>query len=290
MSDATTPPVPRIVLGMELAFWRSEAGKIGQQAAAAIGTSVPQISKIESGRQPISEADLRLLLELYDVPDAYRPALVEMARATQHSTWLESYRDLLAGKQRLDTYLELEQAADSLKALEIWPIHGLLQTEEYAFATIRANKPEAGRHVIDRLVELRMARKVVLDRDSFHLHVILDEAALRRPMGSAATMRAQLLYLQSAGQRPNVTIQVIPQQLGAHPGTDGPFSILTFARRTGQPDDWNITYVGSQLGNLYETRSTLVLPYLDRFDQIEAVALTPDKSDAFVADISQEFT
>lgn len=290
MPDATTPPVPRIVLGMELAFWRSQAGKTGQQAAAKIGTSVPQVSKIENGLQPISEGDLVLLLELYDVPDTYRPALVEMARATQQTAWLDGYRDVLAGTQRLDTYLGLELAADRVKALEIWPIHGLLQTEEYASATIRAGKPEAGRHVIDRLVALRMERKAVLERSGFQLHVILDEAALRRPMGGDATMLAQLRHLRTVGQEPNVTIQVIPRQVGAYAGTDGPFSLLTFARRTTRPDEWNITYVGSALGNLYETRSAFVLPYLDRFDQIEEVALSSDESDAFIADVAEEFT
>jgi hypothetical protein len=110
-------------------------------------------------------------------------------------------------------------------------IHGLLQTPDYARGLLRRARPELLDHEIDQLVEWRMRRQDVLTRYDPHplvLVAIMDEAALRRAIGGADVMRAQLEHLLTSASEPNVTLHVMPDAMGAHAGLTGPLAILQF--------------------------------------------------------------
>nr|WP_237534526.1 DUF5753 domain-containing protein [Streptomyces sp. SID3343] len=153
-------------------------------------------------------------------------------------------------------------------------VHGLLQTWDYARALLRAVRRDDTPAMIDKLVELRMARQQLLTRAApLTLWAILDEAVLHRRVGGRQVMCAQLEHLATVGTAPNVTIQVLPYSRGAHPGMAGPFSVIELG--SGDP---NILYVDSPTGNIYVERPAQVRHHEDVFNHLRAEALPADES------------
>jgi hypothetical protein len=105
----------------------------------------------------------------------------------------------------------------------------LLQSEDYARAVILLGYPSESSVEMDRRVSLRVSRQKILTRpDPPVLWAVIDEAALRRPIGGAKVMRGQIKALLEAAQRPNIKIQVMPFGRGGHAGTGGSFTLLRF--------------------------------------------------------------
>ncbi len=182
-------------------------------------------------------------------------------------------------------YISLEAAACGIKRYDLLLIHGLLQTEDYARAVIRSGLMSlAPAHEIDRRVEVRLTRQEVLRRaDPLHLWVVFDEAALRRVVGGPEVMRAQCRHLLEQSDRPNVTIQVLPNSAGAHPGAVGAFSILEFPGRY----DPSVVYVETMASSLYVEEDADVHRYALAYDQLRAMALGPDESLEMISRIAE---
>jgi len=167
-------------------------------------------------------------------------------------------------------------------------IPGLFQTPDYAAALIRSGHFGLSEAEVTRRVDLRMARQEVLDRQSTPLVVwsVLDEVALRRPIGGPDVMRAQLHRLVELVERPNVTIQVLPIGRGAHAGLDGTFTILDFP--LDLPGDPGTVYVETLHKGVYYEKPEEIDPYRQAMTCLQADAVTPADSPAVIARFAKE--
>jgi transcriptional regulator with XRE-family HTH domain len=277
LSPATSgggPTVLRIALGGQLRRLRERNGITREAAGEALRASDAKISRLELGRVGFKERDISDLLTLYGVRDAdEREAFLNLARQANSPGWWHRYNDLLP--TWFETYLGLEQSATVIRSYQPQFVHGLLQTKDYARGVIELAHGHEQVDDIDRRVELRMQRQEILDRPGAPtLWAVLDEAALRRPVGGTETLRTQIEYLIEAADRPNVTIQLLPYHVGGHAAAGGPFTILRFA----EPDLPDIVYLEQLTSALYLDKRPDVDRYLAVIDTLGVQAEPPDQT------------
>ncbi|WP_105970989.1 helix-turn-helix domain-containing protein [Streptomyces geranii] len=217
-----------MLLGSHLRRLREARGITREAAGYSIRASESKISRMELGRVSFKTRDVEDLLTLYGVSDeAERNALLSLAREANVAGWWHSYSDVLPSW--FPTYVGLEGAASLIRAYEVQFVHGLLQTEAYASAVVGRGMRGASPDDIERRVALRLERqKHLLSDGGSEFHVVLDEAALRRPYGDREVMRGQLQHLIEVSERPNVRLQIMPFGFGGHAGESGAFTILSF--------------------------------------------------------------
>jgi transcriptional regulator with XRE-family HTH domain len=268
------PTVRRRRLGAELRRLREDHSQKLDEVAGELGLVASTLSRIETGKAPIKTYYLNKLLDLYEVRDpGVRQLLVEMAREGHRKGWWSDYDDVLPSG--LGVYIGLEAEATGLRSYEANVVHGLLQTEDYATAVLWELRPRESEEQVQRLVDLRMQRQRVLDREPpLDLWVILDESAIRRTIGGVDVMRQQLDHLVRASRLPNVTMQVLAFAAGAHAGLNGSFSILEFPERT----DPDVAYTESVGGSIYLEKEKDVRANAEAFDRMRASALSPADS------------
>lgn len=232
------PTVLRIMLGANLRRLREARGITREDAGWQIRASESKISRMELGRVSFKERDVADLLSYYGLPDgAERERLLSLARDASAPGWWHRYSDVLPSW--FQPYIGLESAASLIRNYEVQFVPGLLQTRDYARAVIGL---EYGRSPADveRRLEVRMTRQSVLHRpDPPQLWAVVDEAALRRPVGGKAVLRQQILALIEATALPHVQVQIVPFGIGGHAAHGGAFSILRFA----EPDLPDVVYV-----------------------------------------------
>lgn len=277
--------IQRRQLGIQLRKLREAAGLTAEDAAKGLDCSRPKISRIETGKQPVRMPDLQAMFRLYAVGDDVQAALLELARGSRQKGWWQSYSDTMP--RGFDTYVGLEGDATALSAYSTLLVHGLLQTPDYARAFFRAAGPPDSTDDADRLTALRIARQDRLTSDPpLHLWVVQEQAALQRPVGGKAVMRAQLEHLLDAATAwPAVTIQVIPTSRGAHAGLDGDFSLLSF----GQADT-QVAYIEGQGGRVYLDQPADIERFTLCMDHLRAAALPVEESAAAIAAAAKEMT
>ena len=241
------PTVLRILLGTQLRRLREGKGISREAAGYEIRASGSKISRMELGRVSFKERDVADLLSMYGVSNsAEREALLGLARQANSPGWWHHYGDILPSW--FQSYLGLEAAATLIRTYEIQFVPGLLQTPEYARAVILLGHAGATADEIDRRVELRRQRQQVLNRiEPPHLWAVIDEAVLRRPIGGADVMRAQIEALIQAAKKPNIRLQIIPFNAGGHAAAGGPFAILRFP----EPELPDVVYVEQLTSAIY---------------------------------------
>jgi transcriptional regulator with XRE-family HTH domain len=225
------PTVLRIVLGSQLRRLREQRQITCEEAGDAIRASHSKISRMELGRVRFRQRDVADLLKLYGVVGEQETAsMLALADRANEPGWWHSYSDILPGW--FEVYIGLEEAASRIRSYEVQFVPGLLQTEDYARAVTLLGHPDAPGHEVERRVGLRMRRQSLLTGDEApHFWAVVDEAVLRRPLGGVPAMREQLRHLIEMTELPNVTLQMVPFDLGGHAAAGGPFSILRFAER-----------------------------------------------------------
>ena len=285
MSEAPrSPTAVRRELGQRLRAMRTGADMTVAEAAERVGISTSKLTKIELAQLSATRDDVLRLLDTYGEAGPDQQALLlAMVRDGNRKEWWEGRRTL---HPKFGSYLGLESVATALQAYDTHLVHGLLQTPDYARAMLRAARPELLEHEIDQLVQFRLRRQQVLTRDDpppLTLWSVMDEAVLRRQVGGRETMHAQLQRLITASQRPNVTLLVMPDELGAHPGLDGPMSILQFETGT-RP----VVYVEGQAGNLYMEKDDDLRRCQQTMNHILAAAPGPEQSLALIRQIAKE--
>ncbi|MGH3567948.1 MAG: helix-turn-helix domain-containing protein [Pseudonocardia sp.] len=265
------PTVLRIVLGTQLRRLREAQGISRQVASHAIRGSDAKISRLELGRVGFKQRDVADLLTLYGVVDAQeRDAFLTLADQASTPGWWHKYSDVLP--RWFETYVGLEQAAAVIRSYDVQFVPGLLQTEAYARAVIMLGYLGVPTADIDLRVHLRMARQDVLARpDAPSVWVVVDEAALRRPVGGEEVMRAQLDRLIELAELPKVTLQVVPFQAGGHSAAGGAFSILRFF----EPEIPDIAYTEQLTSALYIDKKAEVSNYVMTIDRLCVEASTP---------------
>jgi transcriptional regulator with XRE-family HTH domain len=272
-------------LGMELRALRETAGLNSQQAAEELGCSQSKISRVENGKSPVSTRDVRDLLSLYGVSDEeQRERLLGLARESRQRGWWAEFGAWLPSG--FDTYAGMEAATASVRAYQAQLVHGLLQTEDYARAVLRALRVEDTRETVEKLVEFRMARQAQLTRaeNPLRLWVIFEEEVLKRPVGGLAIMQAQLQHILEAAEEPTITIQVLPTARGAHAGLDGSFSIFEFP----DPGDPDVAYAGGPVGTVFVEKIEDVKRFAMRFDHLRAAALDIGESAELISRVAQD--
>jgi Domain of unknown function (DUF5753)/Helix-turn-helix domain len=268
------PTVHRMLVGSQLRRLRTEAGISREQAGEAIRASEWKIHRLENGQVGFKERDVVDLLRLYGVTDPGEVAsLVVLAREANAPGWWQQYGDLLP--QWFRAYVDLESAATLIRTYEGQLIPGLLQTEDYLRAVIGGAHLDESPEEAERRVALRMRRQALLEAAiAPRVWTVIDEAALRRPVGGPKVMRDQLERLIEVAGLPNVTLQILPFQAGAHPAMVGAFSILRFADQE-LPD---VVYVEHLTNALYLDRRDDVNRYLHVMDSVSLRAEPPDRT------------
>jgi transcriptional regulator with XRE-family HTH domain len=254
MARRAGPPTARSwLLAILLRKLRGAAGLSNADVAKATGMPTSRISRIEAAEYGIYRDTLEKLLDLYEVSTSHRVLLLDIARHAEERGWLQSNSDA-ALPNDWQAWTELEAGATQVFNYETLLIPGLLQTPEYARAIIQGINPDLSGSEVDKLITSRMGRQALFSRaQSLKLHAVIEEGALRRPVGDTDAWMRQLHHLISAAGHPNILIQVIPTDAGPHPGLQGPFVILDYG------DDIKLVHLENKTTNLF----------LDEEEQIE---------------------
>ena len=282
--DAGGPTVPRLLLGIQLRRCREAAGISPDQAGYEIRASRSKISRMENGQVRFKERDVTDLLTLYGVTDEkIRDGLVALVRQANAPGWWSKYGDIMA--DWFESYLGLEAAASVIRTFELQFVHGLFQTEDYARAVTLLGHTAAPAAEIDRRVSLRLKRQDLLNGSKPpQVWSVMDEGALRRPVGGAAVMRAQLHRLIEVAQLRHVTVQVVPFRRGGHAAAGGSFTVLRF----GEPDVPDVVYLEHLTSALYLDKHEDVDHYMEVMNHLSTEALTPAESVRFIAGIIRD--
>jgi len=258
----------RLVLAARLRRLREAAGVSPETACKTIRASRSKISRLELGRTGFKLRDVADLLTLYGVrDDAERATMLALVEHTNADSWWQEYADVVPAW--LEEFLDLEQAATLIRAYEVAYVPGLLQTKDYARAVLWSGHPATRGMDAERRVRLRLGRQRVLHRaEPARLWAVIDETALRRPVGGGAVMRAQLRYLIEASRLPNVNIQVLPLSAGGHPAAGGGLTMLRFSE-SELPD---VVYLEQMLTAVYLNRPADTAYYLDVLNRLAAQA------------------
>ncbi|MGH3301244.1 MAG: DUF5753 domain-containing protein [Streptosporangiaceae bacterium] len=278
---ASAPTVLRILLGTRLRRLRESRGISAAAAAMAIHGSESKISRIELGRNAVRDVDVADLLDLYGVTGAAErePLLVLAGQANQQGWW-HHYQDVLP--TWFHAYLGLEESAELIRSYDTQFVPGLLQTEQYSHAVLELGGYP--REDTDRLVLLRKERQRLFASGGLRLSAVVDEIALRRPVGTTDVVCRQLEHLLAVAGQPGVTIQIAPIETGAWYAAPGSFSILSFAA-DDLPD---VAYVEQLTSALYLDKRADVDRYVQAMDLIARTSTRPDQTPEFLRSMLAE--
>jgi transcriptional regulator with XRE-family HTH domain len=279
----SSPTVRRILVGSQLRRLREARGITTEEAGSAIGASGSKMSRLELGRVRISRRDVAGLLTLYG-PDAEEAAaLLALAEEANSPGWWHRFSDLLP--DWFGGHAGLEDAASLIRLYQAQFVPCLLQTAGYARAVIRLGQPSALPEEIERRVSLRMARQELLAKPGGpRLWAIIDEAALRRPIGGAEVMRAQLARLAQASREPHITLQLVPFRSGGHAAEAGAFTIMRFPE-TDLPD---VVYLELLTSALYLDKREEVERYAEVMERLSVEAERPERTASILSTMIEE--
>ncbi|MEU0597029.1 helix-turn-helix transcriptional regulator [Streptomyces sp. NPDC006393] len=282
-SGGSAPTVLRMVLGKRLRQLREQAGVSFEDAARAIEVTPLTVRRIEKAEVGLRIPYVRELLRAYGVPAAEIDDFAAMAREANKPGWWYKYRDVLP--EWFKAYVSLESEASVIRLYEPHYVPGLLQTPEYASALLRVGFPNESKEGLARRVDLRVRRQDLLAKpDAPVLWAILDETVLRRPVGGAEVMRAQLDRLVEALDVPKVRIQIMRFAVGAHPGAYGPFHHFRF----GFSELPDVVYTENLAGSVYYDRPEDVVAYLEVLDRMSVQAEPVIRTREILAELRKE--
>jgi transcriptional regulator with XRE-family HTH domain len=285
LAPRPSPTARRRRLAAALRQLREEHNLSCTDVGKAVGWSESKVSRIETGRVGIQQPDLERLLDLYEVSGETRVALLTLRRQATHRGWWHSYADALPAY--FEDYVGLEDGAKSLFTYQNQLVHGLMQTEDYAEAVLRAAQPAASEDEVERQLAARATRQALLTAGNpLQVWAVLDEAVLRRQVGGAAIMQAQLNRLREIAALPNVTLQVLPFDAGAHASMGTSFELLQFP----EAGDTAIVYIEDQTTSQYLETAADLERYTLVFDHLRASALAPERSLELIGQVASSMT
>jgi transcriptional regulator with XRE-family HTH domain len=270
-----------MLLGAHLRRLREECGISREEAGSEIRASESKISRMELGRVGFKLRDVADLLRLYGVAEEERESLLARVREANARVWWHPYSDITPNW--FQRYLGLEATATLIRTYEVQFVPGLLQTEQYARAVVRLGHGNARDDEVERRVRLRLARQQVLGRpDPPKLWAVVDEAALRRPVGGRRVMRDQLEFLIGVVMKmPNVRLQVVPLAAGGHAAAGGSFTLLRFP----QEDLPDLVYIEQLTNALYLDKREDVEQYFDALNRLYVEAAPPSRTVDILSEI-----
>jgi transcriptional regulator with XRE-family HTH domain len=280
MPEARSPTVRRRELAALLRALRNQKGLTVEQVAEHLLCSPSKVSRMETGHSVATLRDIRDLCALYEVTDqAERDRLMTLARESKQQAWWQSY-DL-----GYATYVGLEAEAVAISDFQSSVVPGLLQTADYARAGHEGAMPRFSPDQIEKQIEAKLTRQRILTQDNpTRFKAVLDEAVLHRVVGGPRVMEAQLERLIEAARLPNVTLQLIPFSVGAHPGLESNFNILELPDPTP-----GVVFVEGLVGSIYLERSDDLERYREVFKNLQTIALSPKDTIKAIVTIKTQF-
>jgi uncharacterized protein DUF5753/helix-turn-helix protein len=278
------PTVLRILLGAHLRRLREHAGISREDAGYHIRASGSKISRMELGRVSFKERDVIDLLAFYGITNGEeRDSLIQLTREANATPWWQKYQD--AAPDWFGLYVGLEEAAQLIRVYEVQFVPGLLQTEDYARAVVMQGAPGLEPEEVERRVALRLGRQKLLNRDNPpRLWAIVDEAALRRPMGGRDVLAGQIQRLMDLVSESNITLQVMPFKYGGHAAEGGAFSIMRFP----EADLPDMVYVEYLSGALYIEKPEEVERYAAVMERLSVAGTSPERTREILAGLLKE--
>ncbi|MFC8239940.1 helix-turn-helix domain-containing protein [Streptomyces chartreusis] len=252
---------------------REQHGLTQPQLGDKLGYTAAAVSAMETCAQPASD---QMLVKL-EAEIGGGLGVFEKARK-----WilLEKYPARFRG------FSELEAGAVTICSYETLVVDGLFQTEDYARALIGGGYPPLPEQKREELVEARLARRALFDRNPAPLiELILEESVLRRPFGSWEILRGQLRSLAEDAQRDNVCVQVLPLERGlrgTYAGARGPMHLVETA------DHQDVVYLEIEDQGILVSDPTEVSQLAHRYAKIRSQALGPDESLSFIERLAGE--
>lgn len=275
-----------MLLGAQLRRLRDAANVSRDDAGYHIRASGSKISRMELGRVSFKERDVTDLLGLYGITDpAEKEKLLQLTREANATPWYQKFQDVVP--DWFHVFVGLEEAAQLIRVYEVQFVPGLLQTEEYARAIITQGAPGVDQDEVDRRVALRMGRQNLLTRESPpppRYWVIMDEAALRRPMGGRDVHVKQIEHLIDLVGEPNITLQVMPFKYGGHAAEAGAFTIMRFPE-TDLPD---VVYMEYLTGAHYIDKPEEVERYAAVMERLSVAGTSPDRTREILTQMLKE--
>ncbi|MBO0874592.1 MAG: helix-turn-helix domain-containing protein [Pseudonocardia sp.] len=271
--------VPRRQLGRQLKQLRKQAGLSLDEAAKKLDCSSSRLDRYETGQQVADVMWVRGMLDLYGVSESWEPMLA-LSRLAKQPGWWRAYGLNDRG------YVPLEASATLVREFNPMVVPGLLQTPEYARALSGMAVLPMSDERVERDVEVRTIRqrRLLAENHPLELETIMEESVLHRPIGDAKVLRAQLEHLLMMAEVDTVTLRVLPTGIGAHPGLDGGFTLLSFA----DLDEPDIVYVEPLTGSLHIDRAQVVTRCRLAFDRLRSAALDPADSMALVERVAAQ--
>ncbi|MBM9620837.1 helix-turn-helix domain-containing protein [Streptomyces zhihengii] len=261
---------PRALLGAELRHARIKAGLTQDDLGDPLFVSGSYIGQMEAGTRRILREHAVRLDEVLGTTDFF----TRNCEASGRSRYPDHFAEAA----------EAEATAESIREYAPLLIPGLLQTEGYARAVFRAYQPTATEDVIDALVEARLDRaRLLADPTRPLLWAVLDEAVLRRRVGSDAVMAEALRHVADLARRHRVIVQVLPFDAGAHASMGGALKLMSFV------DAPPLTYLeGPGTGQLEDSPASVARHQL-AYDLIGASALSPESSLALITSVAEDY-
>jgi Domain of unknown function (DUF5753)/Helix-turn-helix domain len=288
--DASGSIVRRWQLAAALKTHREQADLTQEQAIERLVRgggrwSRSKLSRVENREHHLKPREVEQLLDAYGVTDPEtRDALVQLAARPRERGWWLSFGGELPENWR--SLLGLESGLIGLRDFQSQLVHGLLQTTDYARALLMSIDPGVlSPAEVERRVALRVARQQILAKDPpLQLHFILDETILHRLIGDRIVMHDQMRKLLQATEKPNITVQVLPRDVGGSPGLEGPFTLLTLPAPI--PD---IGYTEGPAGTLYIEDRDRVRYWVLRFGILTQRALPCQESAELIAEAMHNY-
>ncbi|AKH81308.1 XRE family transcriptional regulator [Streptomyces sp. CNQ-509] len=280
----SAPTVGQVVLGKRLQELRERAGLKREEAAKTLRVAPATVRRMETAEVALKVPYVQLLLQAYGIDQEEIDAFVALTEEANEPGWWQRFHDILP--DWFSMYVSLEGAASLIRSYEPHFVPGLMQTEDYARHVLKVGS--LGRVApaeIERHVALRMERQELLTReDAPRFWVIVDETVLRRPVGEAAVMRAQVDRLLDIASLPNVTLQMAEFRTGHHPGTYSPFVLFRFA----MPELPDMIYTEYLTGAVYLDGRHEVATHLAALDHMAAQAATAKRTKEILRDFRKE--
>lgn len=255
--------VVRRALGRRLTRLRSANGMSRREVAEKrLGISEPTLHRIETGKVPVTAANVRALCWLYGADESVANALAELAVGTSHEEWWDANPVI---PEWFKLYVGLEASAQRIFSYDGEVVPGELQTHEYAKALFEAER-SMDPDDVDRHVGLRLQRQKTLyaRMPKLSMKTVLGEGALMRTVGGPGVLAGQIAHLQRLSRTRGLDVRVLPFSVGAHAAMAGAFRILDF----DDPEDPDVVYLESHVGALYLEETHEVEEYRRIFDLI----------------------
>lgn len=264
MPSARGPLLPRRRLGAE--FRRLRGERTLEEVAEETLISTSKLSRLENGQSAPQQRDVRDLINFYGADRATADRIRRWAAEGRQQAWWKEYSDVLADS--VDVYLDYESGASVIRTYAALVLPGLLQTDAYATRLLKIINPRLTHEQIEKLVQLRLHRQELLlddSEDATRLIAVIDEAAVRRAAAMpGGTGRKQLEHLRTTSMRPNVSLRVLPLEVGLHAGVMGTFTVFQFT----DDIDRDVVSIETHSGERLLEEQSSVLEYLRLFDAV----------------------